>query len=140
MSGALLSMVAAAMFAAQATPTLPTVAEKNTITTLTLTGCLDRDAARPGSDAFSDATSRLSGLARRKDDGQRGEMVVGTGSRRVVVRGGLVPSPNVAAQAGALDPVAPPSQAGRGHPPGTRSDPLPEFRVERGQAISRWCS
>ena len=55
MSGPLLSMVAAAILATHATPTMPTAADKNTATALTLTGCINRDAATPGSDAFSDA-------------------------------------------------------------------------------------
>jgi hypothetical protein len=134
MSSSLLSLVAAAIFATQAALAQPTLPQKNTTTVMTLTGCINRDTATPGSG------TRLSGFDGRKDAWHRGEMVVGTGSQRIIIRGGLVPSPNVAAQAGALDPskVAVASRAGGTHD-AMRSDPLPEFRTGRVQAISGPC-
>src|SRR5688572_612662 len=100
-------MLIAALFATQATQ--PAAPGKKPAPLTSVTGCISRDAATPGSYLFSDANTgaryRLSGFDGREDTGEKGQIVVGTGSRRVTIRGGLVPSPNVAAQAGALDPA-----------------------------------
>ena len=139
MSSYLLSMLAVSTFAMQATPSPPAVPKKGTNSTMTLTGCVSPDASTPGSYTFSDtrtgARYRLSGLANK-----RGEIVVGTGARRVTIRGGLVPSPNVAAQAGAIDPAkAAIASLPGGTNQGTGNAQLPEFRATRVQAIKGSC-
>ena len=107
MSSYLLGMVVGTMFVTQGSPAPPKARTTEVSPTITLTGCVSQDATTPGSYTFSDAKTgvkyRLSGVNVSKDEGKRGEVVVGTGARRVTIRGGLVPSPNVAAQAGALD-------------------------------------
>lgn len=149
MSNSLLSMVAAAMFATHATAAQPALQnatavsnQRNAGSVTTLTGCINRDAATPGSRPFSDTSTgvRLSGFDGRKDAGQRREMVVGTGPRRLTIRGGLVPSANVAAQASALDPAraAVASRPGGTHH-GMGTTPVPELRPGRVQAISGRC-
>jgi hypothetical protein len=149
MSSSLLSMVAAAMFATHATAAQPALqhatavtAQRNAASVTTLTGCINRDAATPGSRPFSGTSTgaRLSGFDGRKDAGQRGETVVGTGSRRLTIRGGLVPSANVAAQASALDPAkaAVASRLGGTHH-GMGTTPVPELRPGRGLGFSGWC-
>jgi hypothetical protein len=143
MASLLLSTLIAAVVATQTIATRPTAPEKNTPPLMTMTGCVSRDATASGSNLFSEtrpgATDRPSGFDLRKDADQRGQIVVGTGSRRVTIRGGLVPSPNVAAQAGALDP----GKAAIGGPPsapgGMGTAPLPEFRAEREHVIAGSC-
>jgi hypothetical protein len=56
------------------------------------------------------------------------------------VKGGLLPSPNVAAQAGAIDPgqAAVASQPG-GTASGTGSVDVPLFRVDRVRALGGSC-
>jgi hypothetical protein len=153
MSSYLFSMLVATMLATQATPSrpavpkkdpTPTITKKDTTPPITLTGCVNPNAAAPGSYTFSDtrtgATYRLSGVDVQKDAGTRGAIVVGTGARRVTIRGGLVPSPNVAAQAGAIDAV---KAANASMPGGTNSGagsaPLPEFRATQVKAINGTC-
>jgi hypothetical protein len=98
----------------------------------------------PPSDTFADlrtgAIYRLSGVDVREEARKRGEIVVGTGARRVTIRGGFVPSANVAAQAGAMDPsrVAIASMPG-GTGSGTGRVQLPEFRVTLVQRFQGSC-
>jgi hypothetical protein len=77
-------------------------------TPLTLTGCVSQSVTTPASFTFADGSTgrkyRLSGASVRKYAGQR-VVIVGGPERRLTIRGGLVPSPNVAAQAGNQDPV-----------------------------------
>jgi hypothetical protein len=131
-------IAAAALFAVQTAPAQPT-ALKDTQPVMTLTGCVSRDAAT-GSYTFSDpktgAKYRLSGLDPDKGSKTRGEIVVGTGARRVTIRGGLVPSANVAAQAGAIDPSR---AAIASAPGGGGSVQLPEFHAARVQGASGTC-
>jgi hypothetical protein len=76
-------------------------------TTVSLTGCLSATPGPSGQFGFVDAdtgsTYRLTGRDVRKFAGQRAQIVVGSSANAVTIRGGLWPSPNVAAQAGALD-------------------------------------
>jgi len=131
-------IVAAALFAMQTAPGQPTPL-KNSQPVMTLTGCISRDAAT-GSYTFSDpktgAKYRLNGLGSDQDSKARGEIVVGTGPRRVTIRGGLVPSANVAAQAGAIDPSRAAIASATG---GGASVQLPEFRAAQVQAASGSC-
>jgi hypothetical protein len=92
MSSSLLSMLVATMLAGQVN-VQPTVPKKNTAPVIAAATCVSQEPSGPG------------GFDGRKDAAQRGTIVVGTGSRRLTIRGGLVPSPNVAAQASALDPA-----------------------------------
>ena len=104
-----LSTFAATMFAMQAAATPPAQAPKDTKTIITLSGCVGRDIAKPGSFTFAETDTatkyRLGGVSVRKYVGQRVEIVGAPVGRRPTIRGGLLPSPNVAAQAGALDPA-----------------------------------
>jgi hypothetical protein len=144
MSNYLLSIVAATFFAMQAKPIPPTVPKKDTNPLITLTGCVSRDASTPGSYTFSDmktgAKYRLIGFDVRKDAGKQGEIVVGTGARRVTIRGGLVPSANVAARGSAMDPAQMAiARLPNGTSSGTGDVHLPEFRASRVQALNGSC-
>jgi hypothetical protein len=79
---------------------------KNTSKIVTLTGCVSSDPERPGGFVLvaSDTSRyRLTGTNVREYAGQRVQ-VAGSTPRRMRIAGGLSPSPNVAAQAGAIDP------------------------------------
>ena len=109
-----------------------------------LNGCISRDAIRPGQFNFLDNESgfkyRLTGKGLRKFVGQRVEIVGGPPGKGITFRTGLWPSPNTAAQAGALDPA----KAAVANLPGGAADgvgvsPLPEFKVIRLRGVEGAC-
>ena len=109
-----------------------------------LNGCISRDTIRPGQFNFLDNDSgfkyRLSGKGLRNFVGRRVEIVGGPPGKGVTFRTGLWPSPNVAAQAGALDPA----KAAVANLPGGAADavgasPLPEFEVIRLRGVDGAC-
>ena len=141
----LLASLAVTMFAAQApatasstqTPPAPNQA-------ITLSGCVSRGEVTQGQFALFDTSTggryRLSGARMKKFAGQRVEIVGAPVNRRLTIRFGLVPSPNVAAQAGAIDPVkAAIATMPGGTSSGTGDVQLPEFKVVRVRAIGGSC-
>jgi hypothetical protein len=108
-----------------------------------LTGCVSSKPAQDGDYTFTDTGNgsqyRLTGKDIKKYAGKKVE-VVESSSKRFAIKGGLYPSPNVAAQAGALDPAqaAIATQPGSGAATGTGS-PLPEFRAQRVRAVEGTC-
>ena len=109
-----------------------------------LNGCISRDTIRPGQFNFLDNDSgfkyRLTGKGLRKFVGQRVEIVGGPPGKGVTFRTGLWPSPNTAAQAGALDPA----KAAVANLPGGAADavgasPLPEIKVIRLRGVEGAC-
>jgi hypothetical protein len=112
-------------------------AKKGTSTpsTVTLIGCVSGKPLATGEFTFVDNVTgskyRLNGKGMKKYAGQQVEVVSGP-ARKLAVKGGLYPSPNIAAQAGALDPAqeAIARQPG-GAASGTAGTELPEFRVGR---------
>ncbi len=109
---------------------------------ITMTGCVSTAPGVNGAFTFQQAEGgkyRLSGKGMRKFAGQKVELI-GGGPRGFTIRGGLWPSPNIAAQAGALDPaqVAIASQPGGTATAGTGAD-LPEFRVNSVRALEGGC-
>jgi hypothetical protein len=105
---------------------------------VTLVGCVASDEAVPGQytivDSNGDAIYRLTGTDMRGYVGQQVE-VTGGPPRRFTVRGGLLPTPNAAAQAGAIDP--PPAAASA---PATQgSAAAPEFRVKSVKTVPGKC-
>src|SRR5262249_9176988 len=105
---------------------------------VTLSGCVAADPA--GQFTLSDAENgayRLSGTNVREYVGRRVQ-VSGSTSRKLKVVGGLYPTPNVAAQAGAIDPVKAAREAAMASPVGTNPN-LPEFRVKSVQEIAGGC-
>jgi hypothetical protein len=101
---------------------------------LTLTGCVQPDETRPRdwftlSDTKTGITYRLTG-----------PKVKSFIWRNVRIVGGLVPSPNLAAQAGAIDATKA-AMASQGAPPsGARAPELPEFRVSAVRPLAGSCS
>lgn len=110
---------------------------------MTLTGCV---SPRPASGNFTftakDGTKyRLTGKNFKKYAGEEVEIVGGEG-KKLTVKGGLQPSPNAAAQAGAIDPgqAAIASQpGGTATGTGTGAIELPMFRVNRVRGLGGSC-
>ena len=146
MLSSLFSTFVATMFAMQAasTPAPSSATPKDAKTVVTLSGCVSRDSAVPGTFTFAEtdtgAKYRLGGVGVRKYAGQRVEIVGAPVGRRPTIRGGLLPSPIAAGQAGALDPaqVAIASLPG-GTNSGTGTVELPEFRVARVRSLGDSC-
>jgi hypothetical protein len=109
---------------------------------ITLSGCVVRGETTPGQYTLEDkkagTTYRLTGTDVRDYIGQRVQLVGAVPSRRFTIVGGLTPNANVAAQAGAMDPVrAATAAAGGAAGPGTVD--LPEFRVKSVRPVSGSC-
>src|SRR5215467_13509880 len=74
---------------------------------VTLNGCVVREAASDSSYTFTDTNGlkyRLAGKSVSKYSGMSVEVVGLVDNRKLKVVGGLWPTPNVAAQAGNIDP------------------------------------
>lgn len=106
---------------------------------LTMSGCVVADSTRSGRFSLFEtdqaAQYRLTGADVRDYVGQRVE-VSGTAPRRLRIVGGLYPSPNIAGQAGAIDPQ---KAAIAATEPSTSEKPLPEFRVRSVRVIPGLC-
>jgi len=109
-----------------------------------LNGCISADTARPGQFNFLDDGSggryHLTGKNLKKFVGQRVEIVGGPPGKGVTFKTGLWPSPNVAAQAGAIDPAKAAiarMPGGAAYAPG--ASPLPEFHVTRLRGVEGGC-
>jgi hypothetical protein len=141
-----LHMIATLLFATAlyAAPAQTPKTETAKVEPLTLTGCVSAKPGQTGEYEFTNEAPngtkyRLTGKNVKKYAGQKVELVQSP-SKNLVVKGGLYPSPNVAGQAGALDPTqaAIATQPGGGARAGTGTD-LPEFRVERVRAVPGAC-
>jgi len=110
---------------------------------LTLTGCVS-PKAEAGNYTFTDSTGgsqyRLTGKDIKKYAGKKVEVVEAASKGGLTVKGGLYPSPNVAGQACALDPVqsAIATLRGSGNATGASAD-LPEFRANRVRLVDGQC-
>jgi hypothetical protein len=101
---------------------------------ITLSGCVARSDGGPDEytlvDQADKTTYRLSGVPVRDYVGKRVQVVGGVvDSKKLKVSGGLRPTPNVAAQAGAIDPSQAATAAAGGSAPGTGPAPTLEFRI-----------
>jgi len=114
-----------------------------TVEPVELTGCVSPKPGQGGDYTFTNDAGgdryRLTGKDIKKYAGKKVELVQST-SKGFAIKGGLYPSPNVAAQAGALDPVqsAIATQPGSGAATGTGPD-LPEFRVGKVRTVQGQC-
>jgi len=141
----MLLLVAPAQQLPQATtPAVPPATTNDTKAgPVTLTGCLSATPGQTGDYTFTNDADgnrfRLTGTNVRKMAGQKVQVVEAT-AKKLTIRGGLYPSPNVAAQAGDIDPVTAaiakqPASAGVS---GTGGD-LPELRVNRVSSAPGAC-
>lgn len=110
--------------------------------TLSLSGCVVGNEKTPDQFTIEDAAEgkyRLTGLKLGNYVGQRVQLA-GTivETKKLIVKGGLLPNPNVAAQAGAMDPArAAVASSGGAAGPGTVD--LPEFKVKSVRPVSGGC-
>ncbi len=107
-----------------------------------MSGCISGNASA-GPLTFTDIADgsqyRLTGRRLTRYVGQRVQIVGAPDTRRLRLVGGLTPSPNTAAQAGALDPTRAAVAAAGGGTTGTGSPELPQFRVSRVSVVSGTC-
>jgi hypothetical protein len=107
--------------------------------TITLSGCVQKSEAAAGGFTLADGenTYRLTGVDVREYVGRRVQ-VVGGASRRLKIVGGLTPSPNVAAQAGDMDPTRAAMASAEGaNKNGTGV--IPELRIRSIQPLAGTC-
>ena len=108
-------------------------------TTITMTGCVQKSEAPGGGYTLTEDTPvyRLTGVDVRDYVGRRVE-IAGAAPRKMTITGGLLPSPNVAAQAGSMDPArAATAAADAAMRNGTGA---PEFRVRAIKPITGSCT
>ena len=110
--------------------------------TISLSGCVVANEKSPDQFTIEDATEgqyRLSGMKLGDYVGQRVQLAGAVvESKRLVIKGGLLPNANVAAQAGAMDPArAAVASSGGTAGPGTVN--LPEFKVKSVRPVSGGC-
>jgi hypothetical protein len=110
---------------------------------ITLTGCVERDAS--GADQFTIVDKkggtkyRVTGQDFREYLGHPVQLDGGVVVKGIKISGGLQPNPNVAAQAGAIDPArAAVQQATTPSSPGREID-VEEFRVKEIKTIGGAC-
>jgi hypothetical protein len=110
---------------------------------ISLSGCVVRGETAPDQYTLADekgTTYRLTGTDVRDYIGRRVQIVGGVvASRKLTIAGGLRPSANAAAQAGAIDPAQAATAAASGSAgPGTVQ--LPEFRVKSVRPVAGGCT
>ena len=117
-------------------------AEKPKNEVITLSGCVARAERTPGQYTLEDKTSgvtyRLTGTAVRDYVGQTVLIVGGSASKKLAIKGGLLPSPNVAAQGSSIDPARA-AVAAQGGSAGPGTVELPEFKVKSVRPVSGSC-
>ena len=90
-------------------------------------------------DSKSGSEYRLSGKGVRKFAGQRVELIGGAPRKGLSIRGGLWPSPNIAAQGGAVDSTQAAIAAQPGGGALGTGTPLPEFNVKQVRGVTGSC-
>ena len=142
-----IALVAVIVGVSAAAAQQPEKSEKPSTTpaAMTLTGCVSDKPGRSGQYMFQEADGlkqqfRLNGKDIKKYAGLRVEVVAGSPSGKgLSIRGGLWPSPNAAAQAGALDPA---QESIARQPGGANSGAgaeVPELRVTRLRLVEGSC-
>jgi hypothetical protein len=138
LAGATATLLASPAGAQQAPSTKP-----NPNAPLTMSGCVVRDVTTPRQFTFTDSSNglkyRLSGRDVSKFADKPLQIVGVVDTRRLKIVGGLTPSPNVAAQAGAIDPGKAAVAAIGGGTTGSGTVELPTFKVARVSAALGEC-
>jgi hypothetical protein len=118
--------------------------DKNPPKPITITGCVQHDEANTDRYVLADGKSgvsyHLTGTDVREYIGRRVQIVGGTvASKRLQISGGLKPTPNIAAQGGAIDPgQAAVATIGGSAPTGDVQ--LPDFRIQAIRPLTGPCS
>jgi len=110
--------------------------------TISLSGCVVTSEKTPDQFTIDDANEgkyRLTGMKLGDYVGQRVQLAGAVAdSKKLVIKGGLLPNANVAAQAGAMDPArAAVASSGGAAGPGTVD--LPEFKGKSVRPVSGGC-
>jgi hypothetical protein len=138
-STALFCIVLGGVAAAQT----PSPSSRESRSPVELVGCVSDDPGASGAFTFDESGGgkyRLTGKSVRKYAGRMVRLVGGPQGKRLSIRGGLWPSPNVAAQAGAIDPAqASIARQPGGAASGTGGVDLPEFRVASVRGVDGSC-
>jgi hypothetical protein len=132
------------VLASWASAQTPPSSTSDTRSSVELVGCVSDDPGASGAFTLNESaggTYRLTGKSVRKYAGQMVRLVGGPqGKKKLSIRGGLWPSPNVAAQAGAIDPAeASIARQPGGAAAGTGGVNLPEFRVVSVRGVDGSC-
>jgi len=110
--------------------------------TVTLTGCVERGSS-PNQFTITDELNgkyEISGSQIGRYLGQRVEIAGSPDNGRLRIKGGLYPNPNVAAQAGAMDPARAAVAAMPGGPgAGTGDVALPTLKVRSVKTLGGGC-
>ena len=110
--------------------------------TLTLSGCVEK-AAAGNQYTLLDAENgkyAVTGNGIEKFAGRRVQVAGTPGSDRLIVKGGLYPTPNVAAQAGAIDPAKAAIAAMPGGPStGVGDVSLPTLKIKSIRTLDGGC-
>jgi hypothetical protein len=110
--------------------------------TVTLTGCVEQGST-PNQFTLQDPKNgryEVSGSDIKKYVGRRVQVAGTPGSTRFRVKGGLWPTPNIAAQAGSIDPAQAAVAAQPGGPySGTGDINLPTFKVKAVRTLDSAC-
>jgi hypothetical protein len=136
-------VLAGSLVAAQTNPPSKKDAKDADDKPITLSGCVGRDGNAPHQFTLADERGtviyRLTGTDVRDYIGKHVEVIGGTPvQRKLKIAGGLLPSPNAAAQAGAMDP-AQAAMAAAGGVAGPGDPQLPEFKVRSVRPVSGNC-
>jgi len=141
-----LATSAAAAAAQTSNGSQATTSKKNQTTSpITITGCVGEDPSKAGTFTLADVTtgSTTYRVARKDIRQYLGKRVTITGAAlppKTAIVGGLGPTPNVAAQAGAIDPTRA-AMAAQGAEGNARPGQIevPEIRVRSVKAIPGDC-
>ena len=111
--------------------------------TISLNGCVERDEKKPDDFVLTDAKAkkkyRLTGTDLREYVGRRVQVDGGLVIKGVRIAGGLQPNPNIAAQAGALDPSRAAVQAATANGAPRPDTDTEEFRVKTIRSTGGTC-
>lgn len=143
MMGAMLSVALAMSVAGAAQSSSQTDNKSTAPKTVTLSGCIEREnppANRYTLQGADGSKYEVSGGGINKYVGKRVEIAGIPGSTRLKVKGGLWPTPNVAAQGGAIDPAkAAVAAMPGGGATGTGDVNLPTVRVRSIRSLDGAC-
>ena len=139
---AVIAAAVSASLAAQSSGQADKKAGQSQSKTITLTGCVEKGTT-PNQYTIADDLNgkyEVSGSDIKKYLGQRVQVAGTPGSTRFRIKGGLWPTPNVAAQAGDIDPAkaAIAAQPGGGAT-GTGEIDLPTFKVKAVRTLDSAC-
>src|SRR5262245_20501789 len=135
---AVVALASAAVVSAQQ-PDTSTTSKSKKPTTITMSGCVQKAETPAGGYTLFDGTTmfRLTGVDVRDYVGRRVE-VTGGDTRKLKIVGGLLPSANVAAQAGNMDPARAATKAADASM--VNGTGAPEFRVRSIKPVTGSCT